>query len=204
MRLSLLACLAAASLLLAAAAAPSSATENFEEADANQDGAVSLEEFKKYMSADHPANKAVCAATCAPHKATLDPYFLQSAVLQTGNKNGFLSAFTNSLVMIVATEIGDKTFFIAAIMAMKHNRSWVFLAVMLAMVVMTVLSVGIGFALPNLLPRTYTHYAAALLVRPPCAAGTSQLQHINSSFAVRVFRGAAATRSTNAQRWRVF
>lgn len=89
---------------------------------------------------------------------------MQTAALQLGNKNGFLSAFTNSIVMIVATEIGDKTFFIAAIMAMKHNRSWVFLAVMLAMVVMTVLSVGIGFALPSLLPRTYTHYAAALLV----------------------------------------
>lgn len=35
---------------------------------------------------------------------------------------GFVPAFTNGLVMILITEIGDKTFFVAAIMAMKHNR----------------------------------------------------------------------------------
>ena len=34
-----------------------------------------------------------------------------------------------------------------------------------ALAVMTVLSAGIGFALPNLLPRLYTHYAAIVLVR---------------------------------------
>lgn len=34
-----------------------------------------------------------------------------------------------------------------------------------ALAVMTVLSAGIGYALPNLLPRLYTHYAAILLVR---------------------------------------
>lgn len=37
------------------------------------------------------------------------------------------------------------------------------MAVMAAMAVMTVLSVGIGVVLPSLLPRLYTHYAAALL-----------------------------------------
>ena len=32
-----------------------------------------------------------------------------------------------------------------------------------ALSVMTVLSAALGFALPNLLPRQYTHYASALL-----------------------------------------
>ena len=38
---------------------------------------------------------------------------------------GFLHAFFASLSVIVVSEIGDKTFFIAAIMAMKHSRSTV-------------------------------------------------------------------------------
>ena len=33
-----------------------------------------------------------------------------------------------------------------------------------ALALMTVLSAAIGFALPNLLPRVYTHYAAIILV----------------------------------------
>ena len=36
---------------------------------------------------------------------------------------GFVHAFLASLSVIVVSEIGDKTFFIAAIMAMKHSRS---------------------------------------------------------------------------------
>ena len=65
--------------------------------------------------------------------------------------------------MIWATEIGDKTFFIAAILAMRHSRAVVFLGALGALAVMTVLSAAMGFALPSLLPRTYTHYASALL-----------------------------------------
>merc|ERR550514_2139332 len=60
--------------------------------------------------------------------------------------------------MIWATEVGDKTFFIAAILAMRHARLVVFVG---ALAVMTVLSALLGLALPSLLPRTYTHYASA-------------------------------------------
>jgi len=75
----------------------------------------------------------------------------------------FWTAFVKSIAMIIATELGDKTFFIAAIMAMKHNRTLVYTGAVGALAVMTVLSVAIGFALPNLLPKEYTHYAAVLL-----------------------------------------
>ncbi|CAM9627917.1 unnamed protein product, partial [Ectocarpus sp. 12 AP-2014] len=76
---------------------------------------------------------------------------------------GFWTAFANSVAMIVATEIGDKTFFIAAIMAMSHPRLAVFGGAIGALAVMTVLSAALGYALPAVLPRTYTHYASALL-----------------------------------------
>ncbi len=50
----------------------------------------------------------------------------------------------------MASEIGDKTFFIAAIMAMKSPRLTVFLGAIGALAAMTVLSAGLGWAAPNL------------------------------------------------------
>jgi len=72
-------------------------------------------------------------------------------------------AFRSSFVMILITELGDKTFFIAALLAMSHGRLSVFLGAAGALAAMTVLSSGIGLVLPHLLPREYTHWAAVAL-----------------------------------------
>ena len=69
------------------------------------------------------------------------------------SSTGFWAAFVNSLLMIIVTEIGDKTFFIAAVLAMRHDRAAVFAGAIGALALMTVLSAAMGFALPNLLPR---------------------------------------------------
>lgn len=53
---------------------------------------------------------------------------------------GFLHAFVASISVILVSEIGDKTFFIAAIMAMRHPRLTVFLGAISALVLMTILS----------------------------------------------------------------
>lgn len=53
---------------------------------------------------------------------------------------GFLHAFIASLSVIVVSELGDKTFFIAAIMAMKHPRLTVFIGAITALTLMTILS----------------------------------------------------------------
>jgi len=82
-------------------------------------------------------------------------------LLTTGK--GFVDGLLNSVAMIIVTELGDKTFFIAAILAMTNDRGAVYAGALGAVAVMTVLSVVIGFALPALLPRKYTHYMAALL-----------------------------------------
>lgn len=44
--------------------------------------------------------------------------------------NGFISGILNSLVMILVTEIGDKTFFIAAVLAMRNSRLAVYAGAM--------------------------------------------------------------------------
>lgn len=43
-------------------------------------------------------------------------------VLSMSSSNGFSASFLNSLAVILITEIGDKTFFIAAVLAMRNHR----------------------------------------------------------------------------------
>lgn len=64
-----------------------------------------------------------------------------------------LTAFTASLLLITVSELGDKTFFIAAILAMRHPRCWVFVGAALALAAMTLLSVLMGQAATFLPPQ---------------------------------------------------
>lgn len=79
----------------------------------------------------------------------------------TSKALGFWSGFFNSLAMIIVTELGDKTFFIAALLSMRYSPAAVFTGSWVALIVMTILSTAIGFALPQLLPRKYTGLLAA-------------------------------------------
>lgn len=74
-----------------------------------------------------------------------------------------LHSFVLSLTMIVFSEIGDKTFLIAALMAMKHPRLVVFSAAFTALIAMTILSAVLGHAVPQLIPKRFVNYAAAFL-----------------------------------------
>ena len=93
------------------------------------------------------------------HKSALD------ATLE-GEATGVIQPFHSfvlSLTMILVSEIGDKTFLVAALMAMRHDRALVFTAAFGALVVMTVLSAVLGHAVPTLIPERLTHFAAAIL-----------------------------------------
>ncbi|KAF2208030.1 hypothetical protein CERZMDRAFT_23286, partial [Cercospora zeae-maydis SCOH1-5] len=72
-------------------------------------------------------------------------------------------SFGLSFTMIIFSEIGDKTFLVAALMAMRHARLLVFSAAISALVAMTVLSAVLGHAFPTLLPKKLTTFAAAIL-----------------------------------------
>lgn len=63
--------------------------------------------------------------------------------------------------MILVSEIGDKTFLVAALMAMKHDRMVVFTAAFGALLVMTVLSAVLGHTVPALIPKRLTSFLAA-------------------------------------------
>ncbi|XP_066937797.1 putative divalent cation/proton antiporter TMEM165 isoform X15 [Macrobrachium rosenbergii] len=74
----------------------------------------------------------------------------------------FTSAFVSALSMIIVTELGDKTFFIAAIMAMNHPRLTVFAGAMTALAIMHFLSAMFGYVI-TWIPRVYTFYASSVL-----------------------------------------
>ncbi|MBD0304840.1 MAG: TMEM165/GDT1 family protein [Tolypothrix sp. T3-bin4] len=73
-----------------------------------------------------------------------------------------LTAFTAGLLLITVSELGDKTFFIAAILAMRHSRRLVLIGATAALAAMTILSVVAGQAV-SFLPKLYIHYAEIVL-----------------------------------------
>ncbi|XP_027312877.1 putative divalent cation/proton antiporter TMEM165 [Anas acuta] len=75
---------------------------------------------------------------------------------------GFIHAFVAAISVIIVSELGDKTFFIAAIMAMRYNRLTVLAGAMLALGLMTCLSVLFGYA-TTVIPRVYTYYVSTAL-----------------------------------------
>jgi putative Ca2+/H+ antiporter (TMEM165/GDT1 family) len=74
-----------------------------------------------------------------------------------------LHSFVLSMTMILFSEIGDKTFLIAALMAMKHDRLLVFSAAFAALITMTILSAVLGHAVPTLIPKRFTNFLASAL-----------------------------------------
>jgi putative Ca2+/H+ antiporter (TMEM165/GDT1 family) len=73
-----------------------------------------------------------------------------------------LAAFTAGLLLITVQELGDKTFFIAVILAMRHSRRLVFTGAIAALAAMTILSVLVGQAVA-FLPALYVKCAEVIL-----------------------------------------
>lgn len=93
-------------------------------------------------------------------KTPMDPYeSTQNANSETQPWDSFII----SISMIIVSEIGDKTFLIAALMAMRYSRIVVFTAAFLSLAIMTVLSGIVGHALPSLLSKRITQFLAAAL-----------------------------------------
>ncbi len=73
-----------------------------------------------------------------------------------------LTAFTISLFAITANELGDKTFCIAMLLAMRNSRRMVFVGASAALIAMTLLSVELGRLL-KLLPPQVIQIATVVL-----------------------------------------
>ncbi|KCV71258.1 hypothetical protein, variant 1 [Fonticula alba] len=76
---------------------------------------------------------------------------------------GFKRALLAGVAMTLASEIGDKTFFLAAILAMKLPRLHIWLGAWGALAFMTVLSCALGVAAPVLFPPWLVTWSAIAL-----------------------------------------
>lgn len=118
-------------------------------------GVTATQEENKVIHEEKPAElqKATTGHAPGPEVSVNEP--------NKGNL-GFIHAFVAALSVIIVSELGDKTFFIAAIMAMRYNRLTVLVGAMLALGLMTCLSVLFGYA-TTIIPRIYTYYISTAL-----------------------------------------
>lgn len=74
-----------------------------------------------------------------------------------------LASFCMAVSMIVVSEIGDKTFLMGALMAMRHSKWIVFTSSFCSLAIMTILSGIAGHAFVSVISERYTRYFAGLL-----------------------------------------
>ncbi|KAJ1671650.1 GCR1-dependent translation factor 1 [Coemansia sp. RSA 25] len=77
--------------------------------------------------------------------------------------SGASDSLLASILMIFVSEIGDKTFLIAAILAMTNPRLTIFLAACSALWLMSILSAFLGHAVVTFIPMSWVSIAAAVM-----------------------------------------
>jgi hypothetical protein len=137
------------------------ATAAFERADADHNGILDRKEFAVFTESLKSALGPFLGAFPADAAAAWNA---RPKLRSGGNPHKFWSGFVSGILTIWATEIGDKTFFIAAILSMKKDRVVVFAGAIGALIVMTVLSVVMGVVATKFLPPSLTHYLGGVLV----------------------------------------
>lgn len=152
-------CTSPTSTTFVAASAAVVSTDWFDWLDVNHDGLIDRSEYRDGVHKLEHVVQNPLPLTAAAVATTTKAWFSWGWMTM----KGFWKAFTKAVGMIVATEIGDKTFFIASVLSMRHDRSAVFCGALFALVVMTILSAALGRLLPTLLPPKYTHWIAGLL-----------------------------------------
>jgi putative Ca2+/H+ antiporter (TMEM165/GDT1 family) len=72
-----------------------------------------------------------------------------------------LAAFGASFTAITLAELGDKTFFMALILATRHRGRYVFIGAFAALAAVTLISLGVGYGLRELMPAGLLPWLAA-------------------------------------------
>jgi uncharacterized membrane protein len=129
-----------------------SAQQLFDAVDSNHDHSISESELEEALSRliDGSATASSGGGGAPPLGLDSNPFAYQRKQSQSEGSDGskfdnpkktkdFLKALFSSFSAIIATEIGDKTFFIAAVLSMRNDRIAVFGGAILALIVMTIL-----------------------------------------------------------------
>ncbi|KAL0705236.1 hypothetical protein Bca4012_071661 [Brassica carinata] len=99
--------------------------------------------------------------------------------------------------MTFVSEIGDKTFFAAAILAMRYPRRLVLAGCVSALIVMTILSATVGWAAPNLISRKWTHHITTLLFFGFWLWGSEELAEVEAELDSDLKANGKATKDNN-------
>jgi Ca2+/H+ antiporter, TMEM165/GDT1 family len=114
----------------------------------------------------HPENPSSPKDTTMAHDSTRPATELPGSGSAPGSSHepaviSPMHSMILSFTMIMFSEIGDKTFLVACLMAMRHDRLVVFSAAYGALIAMTVLSALLGHAVPSLISPHVTNFLAA-------------------------------------------
>jgi putative Ca2+/H+ antiporter (TMEM165/GDT1 family) len=125
-----------------------------------------------------------------------------------------LAAFGASLTAITLAELGDKTFFMALLLAARHRPRDVFLGAFAALTAVTLISLGLGYGLRELLPARVVPWLAAVLflgfglkllldARGMTAAGAKE-EEAEAAEVIEAAEGRRRLVSTGAVIWEAF
>lgn len=109
----------------------------FTKMDSNHDSSLSLDEFTTNFSLLQ--NNNMNKGSSSSSGTGISNGTGSSNGYKSNARDGFWNGFSSSTMMIIATEIGDKTFFIAAVLSMRNSRLLVFGGAISALICMTVL-----------------------------------------------------------------
>ncbi|MFM7235653.1 MAG: TMEM165/GDT1 family protein [Cyanobium sp.] len=132
----------------------------------------------------------------------------------TGPLPGGWTAFGASFTAITLAELGDKTFFMALILAARHRARDVFVGAFAALAAVTLLSLALGYGLRELLPEALVRWLAALLFlgfglkllwdAQGMAADEAQAEERDAEAAVERAERQHAVRTTPEVIWEAF
>ena len=141
-------------LLIQSTAADVSSQQIFDALDTNHDHSISQSELEGALSKLISGSNSAASPGGGAPPLGLDsnPFAYQKTQKQSSGNDGnadkfdnpkktkdFVKALVSSFSAIIATEIGDKTFFIAAVLSMRNDRLAVFGGAILALIIMTIL-----------------------------------------------------------------
>jgi len=122
----------------------------------------SIFSFFSFVLADREPAEPVSGEGGAQEDKSLSPAEELAEKGSLISDDNFLHGFLAALSVIIVSELGDKTFFIAAILAMKNPRLTVFAGAISSLAIMHVMASFFGYA-TTVIPRVYTYYISSAL-----------------------------------------
>lgn len=135
------------------------------DADLSEEAGIKTDAGRASLHAKRQMAASICVSITTSVVCIAVP-MIAALLISTALHHGwsvFASSSFSALVAIVASELGDKTFFIAAILGMTQPRLSVWSGAVAALSIMTIGASALGSTAPQLLPVKVTHLIAMAL-----------------------------------------